>query len=107
MRKTLVLHNPKVSDAFSDAVKDADAVVVPLTATQNKVIWCMQGNYIAVCGENHVEISAGLHKTFQVSSALFFKLVSMGLIYQEQAHPYDYILTYLGRKAITKTVLKI
>ena len=91
--------------AFAKHVLAADAVKLRLTPKQNCVIFCLQQGCCLITGSQYrTAWVAGNKGQFEISSRLFWRLVDMGLIKQTtwESRNFDYILTALGKKVITK-----
>lgn len=105
--ETIIIDNPSLDDANSDAVHRAKYVKVKLTPKQNMVINCLQQGFeiIAMSDMKNVIICAESVE-FSISHSLFFRLVNMGMIYQSNSlrENYNWLLTELGKKTITKQV---
>lgn len=104
--KTITILNPSISDAWSDQVRDGNSVIIKLTPKQNCIIHALQQGCILICSNQYSTVwCAGRKGQFEFTGVLFWRLVNMGLIYQGyQNQNYEYILTGLGQKAITKRV---
>ncbi len=97
---------PTLEDAFSQAVFDAKQVECRLTLKQNKVVWCLQNGWRLITDSHASNIAVGKkgEDEFYIGLAFFWKLFSMGFIYQScsRRDNFDYILTPLGERLQTK-----
>jgi len=101
----LDLKNESPNDANN--VLAADAVKMKLTPRQNMIIFCLQNGWSLITqSQTHIVICCSSKGQFEFNSSLLFRLVNMGLIHQSNWHRdnFDYVLTALGRKIITKKV---
>ena len=93
--------------ADAKPVLAADAVKMKLTPRQNMIIFCLQNGWSLITqSQSNVVICCSAKGQFEFYSSLLFKLVNMGLIHQSNWHKdnFDFILTSLGKKVITKKV---
>ena len=107
VQNILKLDKSDESAAFANNVLAADAVKLPLTPKQNAIIFCLQNGCCLVTGQDFAGAwCAGKKGQFHFSGSLFWRLVNMGLIKQStwEDSRYDYVLTALGKKVITRKV---
>ncbi len=104
-KNILKLKKSSIDDSFSDEVFLADAVKLPLTEKQSAVIFCLQQGCCLITSDQYkgAEV-AGRKGQFHIDNGIFWRLVKMGLIKQTtwESKNFDYILTPLGKKVITK-----
>ena len=85
----------------------ADAVKMKLTPRQNMIIFCLQNGWSLITqSQTHIVTCCSSKGQFEFNSSLLFRLVKMGLIHQSNwmKDNFDYVLTALGQKIITKKV---
>ena len=107
VQNILKLDKSDLSTAFDNNVLAADAVKLPLTPKQNAIIFCLQNGCGLITGQEFSGAwCAGEKGQFHFSGSLFWRLVNMGLIKQStwEDKSFDYILTALGKKVITRKV---
>ncbi len=101
----LSLEKSTIEDAFSDKVFKCTSVKLKnLTNKQNCVIYCLQnGCCLITSSEVKGTWIGGKKGQFHINGSIFWNLYNKGLIYQRsEKHGYDYGLTLLGEKLITK-----
>lgn len=107
MKKNILkLEKSDVTTAFASNVLAADAVKLPLTPKQSCVIFCLQQGCVLMTSSQYRTAWVGNTKgQFEISGRVFWNLVDKGLIKQTtwESDDFDYILTPLGKKVITKT----
>lgn len=105
--ETIIIEKPTLDDSFSDAVCRVKSVKVKLTPKQNMVINCLQQGFEIIAMSNMKDVTiCNEGVEFSISHSLFFRLVNMGMIYQSNSsrENYNWLLTELGKKTITKQV---
>jgi hypothetical protein len=105
VQNILKLDKSDEAAAFANNVLAADAVKLPLTQKQNAVIFCLQQGCCLITSDQYKGAwVAGNKGQYHINNGLFWRLVQMGLIKQStwESKNFDYILTALGKKVITK-----
>lgn len=74
---------------------------ISLTKKQKEVVELMQNGWILLVGQSETNgrvyqyISKGFDNIY-MNATLFSNLISKGMVYQQQRHPFDWVLTDLG-----------
>jgi hypothetical protein len=79
--------------------------VIKLTRKQNAIIYCLQNGWVLITSKDHPQVLCCTKELeFWITSSMFWKLVNMGLIYQQLSYPFDWVLTREGKEFKTKPV---
>lgn len=107
VRNIITVDKPTEDAAFAKHVLAADAVKCKLTPKQNMIIFCLQNGWVLITqSTTNTVLCCSSKGQFEFNSSLLFRLVSMGFIYQGNwsKHRFDYVLTELGKKVVTKKI---